>query len=187
MNTRELWEAGVAYIPEDRWQDGCLSTASVAQNLILGSHRQEPYSNGRFLRWRNILQSARALIDEFNIQTQGPDDTAGNLSGGNIQRLMLARAFARETHLLIAHNPTRGLDIPSIEFVYGKLLARREQGMSTILISENLEELFLLCHRIAVLCKGQLMGILDRDHFDRYVLGRMMSGLQLQDEPGIES
>ena len=178
MNTRELWAAGIAYIPEDRWQDGCLPTASVAHNLILGSHRREPYSNGRFLRWRQVFQRVRELIDEFNIKTQGPDDTAGNLSGGNIQRLMLARAFAGETRLLIAHNPTRGLDIPAIESVYGKLLDQRAQGMATILISENLDELFLLSHRIAVLCNGQLMGVLARGNFDRYTLGRMMSGVR---------
>ena len=177
MSTRELWAAGIAYIPEDRWQDGSLPTASVAQNLILGSHRRAPYSDGRFLRWRQVLQTARQLIDEFQIHTQGPNDTAGNLSGGNIQRLMLARAFARQARLLIAHNPTRGLDIPSIEFVYAKLLERQEQGMATILISENLDELFLLSHRIAVLCNGELMGILDRGHYDRYLLGRMMSGV----------
>lgn len=176
MTTRDLWAAGIAYIPEDRWQDGLLPTASVAHNLILGRHLQEPYSNGRLLHWQQVLQRVYNLINEFNIKTQGPNEPAGNLSGGNIQRLMLARAFAHETKLLIAHNPTRGLDIPSIEFVYGKLLARQAEGMATILISENLDELFLLSHRIAVLCNGQLMGIVERKQFDRYVIGRMMSG-----------
>jgi len=110
--------------------------------------------------------------------TQGPNETAGNLSGGNIQRVMLARAFSQTVQLLIAHNPTRGLDIPSIEFVYGKLLERKAQGMATLLISENMDELFLLCHRIVAICNGEVMGVLQRNQFDRYLLGRMMSGVK---------
>lgn len=178
LDTRQLLEQGVAYIPEDRWVDGYLPTANVAQNLILGLQRQPPYSNGFFLNWRSIFERCQSLIEEFNIKTQGPNDTAGNLSGGNIQRVMLARAFSQTVQLLIAHNPTRGLDIPSIEFIYGKLLERRAQGMATLLISENMDELFLLCHRIVAICNGEVMGILERDQFDRYLLGRMMSGVK---------
>jgi simple sugar transport system ATP-binding protein len=178
MDTRQLLERGIAYIPEDRWEDGYLPTANVAQNLILGLQRQPPYSNGRFLNWRAIFDRSQALIDEFNILTQGPNETAGNLSGGNIQRVMLARAFSHPVHLLIAHNPTRGLDIPSIEFIYGKLLERKAEGMATLLISENMDELFLLSHRIIAICNGEIMGVLERNQFDKYLLGRMMSGVK---------
>lgn len=178
ITTRQLLEQGVAYIPEDRWQDGFLPKANVAQNLILGLHRQEPYSNGRFLHWQTIYEKSREMIAEFKIKTQGPADTAGNLSGGNIQRVMLARAFSHTVRLLIAHNPTRGLDIPSMEFVYNKILARKEQGMATLLISENMDELFLLSNRIIAICGGEVMGVLERGQFDKYVLGRMMSGMR---------
>ena len=178
VETRTLLEQGVAYIPEDRWLDGFLPKANVAQNLILGHQRHKPYSNGRFLNWRMIFDKSQALIDEFGIKTQGPNDTAGNLSGGNIQRVMLARAFSRPVRLLVAHNPTRGLDIPSMEFIYSRLLAQSGQGMATLLISENMEELFLLSHRILVLFGGRIMGILNRDEFDKYRLGRMMSGTE---------
>ncbi|MEM7125855.1 MAG: ABC transporter ATP-binding protein [Chloroflexota bacterium] len=176
MKTHLLLQKGAAYIPEDRWQDGFLPKANVAQNLILGHQRHEPYSNGRFLHWRSIFKKSQTLIDAFNIKTQGPHDTAGNLSGGNIQRVMLARAFSRSLQLLVAHNPTRGLDIPSMEFVYERLLAQREAGMACLLISENMEELFLLCERILVLFEGRMMGILARHEFDAYRLGRLMSG-----------
>ena len=178
LSTRDLLSDGVAYIPEDRWQDGFLAKANVAQNLILGLHRREPYSNGRFLNWSQIFQQCTNLIQEFSIKTQGPTDTAGNLSGGNIQRVMLARAFSQPVSFLIAHNPTRGLDIPSMEFIYRQILRRQEDGMATLLISENMDELFLLSNRIVAICNGEVMGELSRDQFDRYELGRMMSGVK---------
>ena len=178
---QETLNQGVAYIPEDRWQDGYLPKATVAQNLILGLHRREPYSDGHFLRGKQIFEQSEALIKDFNIKTNGPDDTAGNLSGGNIQRVMLARAFSHPVDLLLAHNPTRGLDIPSMESIYEKVLERKEKGMATLLVSENLDELFLLSNRIIVICGGEIMGELPRDKFDKYAIGLMMSGVR-QDE-----
>lgn len=176
VTTGQLLEMGVTYIPEDRLRDGFLPTANVAQNLILGSHRQEPYSRKGFLDWRAIFQTAWDLIAEYNIKAQGPTEVAANLSGGNIQRVMLARAFSRPARLLVAHNPTRGLDIPSMEFVYARLLELRKQGLATVLLSEDLDELLLLCDRIATIYRGQIVGILERSQFDKYEIGRMMSG-----------
>ncbi len=175
--TAALLDRRVAYIPEDRLSDGYLPTATVAHNLILGHHRRPPYSRGRWLNWKAIFDAAWRLIREYNIRTSGPDDVAANLSGGNIQRLMLARAFAHPMDVLIAHNPTRGLDIPSTEFVYRKLLDLREQGVATLLVSEDLDELLLLCDRIGTLYKGRLMGILERPHFDRFRIGQWMAGV----------
>jgi len=181
--TAHLLANGVAYIPEARMADGFLPRASVAHNLILGQHRQPPHSNGRWLNWRQIVARARQQIGEFNIKTPGPHAVGANLSGGNIQRVLLARAFARPLKLLVAHNPTQGLDLPSIEFVYQKLLAQRATGLATLLISENLDELFLLCDRLAVLYRGRIMGILDRDHFDAYTVGSLMSGAHNPGQP----
>jgi ABC-type uncharacterized transport system ATPase subunit len=175
---RQLLERGVAYVPEDRWQDGYLPRANVAQNLILGFQRKEPYSNGRLLNWRFIYNKARELIGEFDIKTTGPKEIAGNLSGGNIQRVVLARAFSQPIRLLVAHNPTRGLDIASMEFIYNKILTNKAQGMATLLISENMEELFLLSNRIVAISAGTIMGTLKREQFDQYRLGRMMSGIE---------
>jgi len=176
--TRDLLEMGVTYIPEDRMNDGFLPTASVAQNLILGYHRQEPYSKGGFLDWKTIFSAAWKLIAEYDVKTPGPGEVAGNLSGGNIQRVMLARAFSRPAKLLVAYSPTRGLDISSMEFVYSKLIGLKERGMATLLISEDLDELLLLCDRIATLYRGRIVGILERGEFDRYEIGRMMSGVE---------
>lgn len=179
--TRALLEMGVTYIPEDRLQDGFLPTANVAQNLILGYHRQEPYSKGGLLDWKAIFQSARRLISEYNIMTPGPGEVAANLSGGNIQRVMLARAFSHPARLLVAHNPTRGLDIRSMEFVYSRLLDLKKEGMATLLISEDLDELLLLCDRIATIYRGEIVGILERSQFDKYEIGRMMSGVRARE------
>jgi simple sugar transport system ATP-binding protein len=159
-------------------QDGYLPTANVAQNLILGYHRQETYRKGRFLDWKTIFQVARQLISEYNIMTPSASEVAANLSGGNIQRVMLARAFSHPAKLLIAHNPTRGLDIGSMEFVYTKLLEQKEQGMAILLLSEDLDELLLLSDRIATIYQGQIVGILERNEFDKYEIGRMMSGVE---------
>lgn len=176
--TRQLLEAGVTYIPEDRLSDGFLPKATVAHNLLLGYHRRPQYNRRGLLDWPAIYQTTRRLITEYNVKTTGPMEVAANLSGGNIQRVMLARAFSHPARLLVAHNPTRGLDIRSMEFVYTKMLELKNQGMATLLISEDLDELLLLCNRIAVIYRGRLMGILDRSQFDKYQIGRLMSGVR---------
>jgi ABC-type uncharacterized transport system ATPase subunit len=176
--TNQLLDRGISYIPEDCLRDGFLPRANVAQNLILGFHNQMPYSRRQFMDLKAIINTTRALISEYNIKALGPSDTGANLSGGNIQRVVVARAFSRQCQLLVAHNPTRGLDIPSIDFVYSRLLENRKRGMATLMISENLDELLLLCNRIAVLYRGEIVGILERDKFEKYEIGRMMSGVR---------
>lgn len=174
--TDEILSRGVAYVPEDRVGDGYLPTVTVAHNLILGSHRQSPYARNGVLRWDRIHDGARRLIQDYKIQTPGPHALAAHLSGGNIQRLMIARAFSRSIGLLLAHNPTSGLDIPSVESVYQRLLDRRREGLAAVFLSDDLDELLLLCDRIAVLYRGAIVETLARPQFDRYELGRMMSG-----------
>ena len=178
LETRAILEKGVAYVPEDRLHDGFLPTATIAQNLILGSQHRPPYSRRGFLQWPVIYDTARRLIREFNIQTQGPRDIAARLSGGNIQRMMLARAFSNTPlRLVILHNPTSGLDISSVEGVYERLLAFKRQGVAILLISDDLDELMLMSDRIATIYRGQIVGELARPKFDKYALGRMMSGV----------
>jgi general nucleoside transport system ATP-binding protein len=176
--TQELLEMGMSYIPEDRLHDGFLPKANVAQNLILGFHHQKPYSTRGFMDWKTITRATRQMILQFNIKTEGPEEMGANLSGGNIQRVMIARACAHPCVILIAHNPTRGLDIPSMDFFYTNLLERKKKGYSTLLISENLDELLLLCDKIAVIYSAEIMGVLDRSKFEKYEIGRMMSGVR---------
>jgi ABC-type uncharacterized transport system ATPase subunit len=177
-NTEQRLEMGITYVPEDRLHDGFLPKANIAQNLILGYHRQEPYHRQGFMDWKTIFRMSRDLILRYNIKTSGPEETGANLSGGNIQRVLIARAFSRPVKLMILHNPTRGLDIPSIDFVYSSLLERKQQGMATLILSENLDELLLLCDRIAVIYRGEIAGILDRRQFEKYEIGRLMSGVR---------
>jgi simple sugar transport system ATP-binding protein len=120
------------------------------------------------------------MISEYNIKTTGPDEIGGNLSGGNIQRVMIARAFSQPSKLLIAHNPTRGLDIPSMDFVYKKMFERTSQGTAILLLSEDLDELLLICNRIAVMYRGKIVGVLPREKFEKYEIGRLMSGYDLE-------
>jgi len=157
--------------------DGFLPRANVAQNLILGLQRQEPYGRRGFIDWKTVFEASCRLISEYNVKTLGPAEIGGNLSGGNIQRVMVARAFSRPCRFLVAHNPTRGLDISSMDFVYSRLLERKEQGMATLLLSEDLDELLLLCDRIGVIYRGEIVGILDRSSFEKYQIGRLMSGI----------
>ncbi|MBA4420544.1 MAG: ABC transporter ATP-binding protein [Anaerolinea sp.] len=181
MPTNQRLESGIAYIPEDRLLDGFLPKASVAHNLILGFHRKAPYSSGGFINWNTVHRTAAELIKTYNIKTSGPSDVGGNLSGGNIQRVLIARAFSKPANLLVAHNPTRGLDIPSMDFVYSRILEEKKKGLATLLISEDLDELLLLCDRIAVLYRGELVGTLDRSKFEKYEIGRMMSGYRAEE------
>lgn len=178
MSTPELMKRGVAYIPEDRLEDGYLPRANVAQNLILGSQRKAPYSHNGFINWRVVFNSSRELIREYNIKTSGPADHAGNLSGGNIQRVMIARSFSQDFRLLIAHNPNRGLDIRSMDFVYEKLFEAKNANRAILLLSEDLDELLLMCDRIGVMYRGEILGELERSHFEKYTIGRMMSGVK---------
>jgi general nucleoside transport system ATP-binding protein len=178
QSTGDLLASGFTYIPEDRLEDGFLPKANVAQNIILGSHDREPYSRKGFIDWGNIYTITRALIKEYNIKTSGPEEIAGNLSGGNIQRTMIARAFSQPSKLMVAHNPTRGLDIPSMDFVYKKMFEAKSTQVAVVLISEDLDELLLMSDRLGVMYRGELVGILTRDHYEKYQIGRMMSGVR---------
>ena len=180
LSTKERIANGFVYIPEDRLADGFLNKASVAHNLILGYHHLQPYRSKGIINWKNVNDSSRKMISEYNIKTTGPDEIGGNLSGGNIQRVMIARAFSQPSKLMIAHNPTRGLDIPSMDFVYQKLNERAATGAATLLLSEDLDELLLISHRIAVMYRGKVVGILPREKFEKYEIGRLMSGFDLE-------
>ncbi len=182
IDTKERISKGFVYIPEDRLADGFLNKVSVAYNLILGYHHLEPYSKNGFINWKNVRNSSKEMISEYSIKTTGPDEIGGNLSGGNIQRVMIARAFSQKSKLLIAHNLTRGLDIPSMDFVYKKIKEQAATGMASLVISEDLDELLLICDRIAVMYRGKIVGILPRDKFEKYEIGRLMSGYEQSSE-----
>ncbi len=172
----EMLEAGLSYIPEERMHDGAIKEFSVAENLILQDHVRAPYSKGVFLDFKYIAQHARAMIHDFNVKTPSQETRLKNLSGGNIQKLILARELVRNPRVLIAAQPTRGVDIGATEYIHNQLLRQRAGGLATLLISEDLDEIRALADRIVVMFGGEIMGIVENDQTTVEELGLMMAG-----------
>jgi ABC-type uncharacterized transport system ATPase subunit len=168
---------GLAYIPEERMHDGVIRNFTVAENLVLQDHTRAPYSNGFFLNFRAIAQRSQALVEQFRVKTPTIDTPIKSLSGGNIQKVIMARELARNPRVLIAAQPTRGVDIGATEYIHQRLLAQRQEGTAMLLISEDLDEILALADRIAVLYEGRVMGILERDQATAEQLGLMMAGV----------
>jgi len=168
--------AGMAYIPEERMRDGVVQDFSVAENLILQDNGRPPYSNGFFFNFRAIAQNSRELVAAFDVRTPSIDTPTRSLSGGNIQKLILARELAREPKVLVAEQPTRGVDVGAIEYIHQRLLDQRRQGAATLLISEDLDEILALADRIAVLYEGKVMDVVAREEASAEYLGLLMAG-----------
>ncbi|MBN1964696.1 MAG: ABC transporter ATP-binding protein, partial [Anaerolineae bacterium] len=171
---------GVSYIPEERMLDGVITDFTVAENLILQDHGARPYAAGIFMNPRAIAQRCADLIRSFDIRTPSQETPIKSLSGGNIQKLVLARELARQPRVLIAAQPTRGVDIGATEYIHQILLDQRAQGTATLLISEDLDEIMALSDRIAVIYEGEIMGIVDRKDADVEHLGLLMAGVRAE-------
>ena len=171
---------GVSYIPEERMTDGVVKDFSVAENLILQDHGHKPFSRaGLVMNFKAILQACLAAIRAFEIKTPSPDAPIKNLSGGNIQKLILARELSRKPHILIAAQPTRGVDIGASEYIHHRLLEERANGTAILLISEDLDEIRALSDRILVMYEGRIVGAVGRDEVSVRELGAMMAGAKL--------
>jgi len=177
FTVRDSLRAGIAYIPESRELDGLISTFSITENLILDVHDLEPVASRGQLNRAYIQNNATTLVKEFDVRTQSIEDNSSSLSGGNKQKVVLARELSREVKLVVAAQPTRGLDVGSIEFVYEKLLAERANKKAILLISSELDEVMELADRIAVIYKGEIVGVVDSD-VSREKLGLMMAGIK---------
>ncbi len=172
----QMFDAGLSYIPEERMHDGIVKDFSVAENFILQDHIKPPFSRWIFLVFKNIASHAKKLIKAFNVKTPSRETLAKNLSGGNIQKLIMARELSRQPRVLIAAQPTRGVDIGATEYIHAQLLKQRAEGLATILISEDLDEVQSLSDRIIVLFGGEIMGELSHDEATPEKLGLMMAG-----------
>ncbi len=173
---RAVLAAGVGFVPEDRASDGLVAGFTVAENLVLDLYETKPYGVGLSYRPAAVARNAEARIAEFDIRAAGPDALASSLSGGNQQKVVLARELSRPLRLLVASQPTRGLDVGSIEFVHRRLVAERATGTAILLVSTELDEVTSLADRIAVMYRGRIVGVVPRDT-PREVLGLMMAGL----------
>jgi simple sugar transport system ATP-binding protein len=175
-NAREVLEAGAAHIPEERMRNGIVGTMSVAENLVLRRYRYPPFSRGVLLDPEAIIAFVRRMITEYSITTPDPRVPARALSGGNIQRLILARELSGDPWLIVAAHPTSGLDISATEQIHSLLLTRRGRGAGILLVSEDLDEILALSDRIAVMYEGRIVGIVPAAEVDRERLGLMMTG-----------
>lgn len=178
---REVRSAGVAHIPEDRLTNGAALSASIADNLVVDRYRNAPFTSGFALNPARIRQQADELIKEFDIRTDSPDSPISSLSGGNMQKVIVAREFSAEPALLIAAQPTRGVDIGASEFVRSQLVEKRNEGKAVLLLSADLAEVMSLSDRIAVLYKGKIVAIFDDvDGLTEQELGFYMLGIKTQ-------
>jgi ABC-type uncharacterized transport system ATPase subunit len=176
LNPRALVELGMAHIPEDRHKHGLVLAYSIADNEVLNTYYREPFANGLQRNGNAILENARQLIAQFDIRAQGPSVTAGTLSGGNQQKVIVARELSRPVRLLLANQPTRGLDVGSIEYIHSQIVAVRDKGAAVLLVSAELDEIMSLSDRIVVMYHGQIVATLDAQEATREGLGLLMAG-----------
>ena len=163
-------------------RDGMIKDFTVAENMILREHHKLPFSSSGFLKLKNISTHSDKLIAQFHVKTPSQETRAKNLSGGNIQKIVLAREISRNPRALIAAQPTRGLDIGATEYVREQLLDQRKRGAAVMLISEDLDEILALSDRVAVLYEGRVMDILSRQDATRERLGLLMAGVQPEEK-----
>ncbi|MCB0101230.1 MAG: ABC transporter ATP-binding protein [Anaerolineales bacterium] len=181
MSPGDIMERMLSYIPEERMRDGMIKDFTVAENMILREHQKQPYSKNGFLNLRGIASHADELIQKFRVKTPSRETMAKNLSGGNIQKIVLAREISRNPRAILAAQPTRGLDIGATEYVREQLIEQRNKGAAVMLISEDLDEILALSDRIAVIYEGQIMDIITRENATPEKLGLLMAGVRSED------
>ena len=177
---RSVTEAGVAHIPEDRQRDGLILPFPVSENLVLQTYYLPPYSKGVNIQYRAIDENARKLIGEFDIRTPSAATPVGSLSGGNQQKVIVAREFSRPIKLLVASQPTRGLDVGSIEYIHRRIIEKRDEGCAVLLVSPELDEVMQLSDRIAVMYRGRIVAILNADQVSKEYVGLLMAGVPVE-------
>lgn len=173
---RKVIDSGVGHIPEDRHKRGLILKYSLYENVVLGTQHKKPFSNGIVMNYKAIKDHCNNLIEEFDIRTPNEDVMASSLSGGNQQKLVAAREIAKDPQLLIASQPTRGLDVGAIEYIHKRLVNERDEGKAVLLISLELDEILALSDRIGVMYDGKIVSVLDRKDATEQKLGILMAG-----------
>ncbi|MCZ2128024.1 MAG: ABC transporter ATP-binding protein [Anaerolineales bacterium] len=174
---RRILERGVAHIPEDRQRHGLILSFPIYDNMMLCTYYKEPFAKGVSLQQKAIFENAERLTEQYDVRTPNIYVHAGTLSGGNQQKVIVAREFSRPIKLLIASQPTRGLDVGSIEYIHSQIVKKRDEGAGVLLVSSELDEILALSDRIAVMYKGQIMAILDAKDATKEQLGLLMAGI----------
>lgn len=177
FSPRQITELGTAHIPEDRQQDGLVLPFTVAENLVLCTYYQEPFSKGVLLQYPVIMRNAEKLIEDFDIRTPSAMTSVGTLSGGNQQKVIIARELSRPIKFLVASQPTRGLDVGSIEYIHNQIVKKRDEGAGVLLVSPELDEIMELSDRIAVMYRGQILAIVPNQGISKEYIGLLMAGV----------
>jgi general nucleoside transport system ATP-binding protein len=177
-SAKQLFRRGLAHVPEDRQADGLVTAFPIKDNLVLNVYDRPPFARGIVIDRKAVEKNARDLVDEFDVRTPSVDVSAGTLSGGNQQKVIIAREFSHSSKLLIASQPTRGLDVGSIQYIHEQIVAKRDAGAAVLLVSSELDEIMALADRIAVMYRGQIAGVLDRKGATRDAIGLLMAGAQ---------
>lgn len=179
-NPRKSLENGIGFVPEDRSTDGIIASFSVAENLILDQYLHAPFSSGPVLKFNAIEKNAHEKRDEYDIRLTSITDPISSLSGGNQQKVVVAREISKDLNLLVVNQPTRGVDVGSIEFIHKRIVDVRDNDNAVLLISSELDEVIALADRIAVMYRGRIVGIVPAET-SRHVLGLMMAGVPLDE------
>ncbi len=173
---RKVRELGVAYIPEDRERDGLVGVYSIADNLVLTDYNKEPFASRGVRRFDAVAERATELVQAYDVRTPSIDTPVKSLSGGNKQKVIVARELSHGNQLVVASQPTRGVDVGSIEFIHNQLIAARDRGAAVLLVSAELDEIFGLSDRIAVIYEGQIVAVVDPETTTREEIGLLMAG-----------
>jgi simple sugar transport system ATP-binding protein len=173
---REVSDLGVAHIPEDRGRDGLINYMTIAENYILDTYHREPYSKRGVFDLKAVNEHAAKGVKDFDIRTPSINTLAASLSGGNQQKVVVAREFSVPVQLVIAAQPTRGLDVGSIEYIHRRLIEQRDAGAAILIVSTELDEMLAVGDRIAVMFDGRIVGILAGDEATYENLGMLMGG-----------
>jgi simple sugar transport system ATP-binding protein len=177
---RQITELGVAHVPEDRQREGLVLPSPVSDNLVLCTYYQAPFAKGVALQERAILARSSELIEQFDIRTPSPLVSVGSLSGGNQQKVIVAREFSRPIRLLVASQPTRGLDVGSIEYIHKRIIEKRDEGCAVLLVSPELDEVLELSDRIAVMYRGKIVAVVPAEKATKEYVGLLMAGVSVE-------
>lgn len=184
---RVITETGLGHIPEDRHKYGLILPMTIYENMALQTYYKEPFSKNTFLNKDAMQESARKLIEQYDVRTQSENSTAESLSGGNQQKAIIAREISRQPKFLIAAQPTRGLDVGAIEYIHSSLVEQRDNGKAVLLMSFELDEVMNVSDRIAVMYEGKIVGIVDPREVTEQELGLLMAGSSLEKAKASES
>ena len=180
---RQVTKTGTSHVPEDRRKNGMVASFPISDNMVLQNYFERPFSRGVLRQDRVIEEKAQEMVDKFDVRTPSIFAAMSTLSGGNQQKAIIAREFSRDSHLLVVAQPTRGVDVGSIEFIHNQIVSMRDAGTAVLLVSTELDEILSLSDRIAVMYAGQIIDVVDAADADRERIGLLMAGIKDDQQP----